>query len=130
MHTSCPLQPVDRRRRTDGTEDKSLLVRRRILVGTHIVGFKEECIHLIDKAHRHCFDAGTPLRPTSACRSMQHRWRSSSIRWYLRIVRVLVDSAQLFVHSIANALHQSAALFHEDITCSVVALRSQSQVTT
>lgn len=48
---------------------KFLLYRRKILVGKHTVAFKDECVYPSSKAHRLCFDAGTPLRPTSACRS-------------------------------------------------------------
>ena len=118
MHASPP-RLADRAHEKAGTEDNFLLVQWRI-----DWRIKPRCNrkHLcFGRAHRHCFGAGTPPYPTSACRSMQHRWRSSSIRWYLRIIGVLVNSAQLPVHSITTALRQSAALFQEDITCSVAA---------
>ena len=42
---------------------------------------------------------------------------------------MLVNSAQLFVHSIANALYQSAALFQEDITRTFVVCDRNYNVT-
>lgn len=55
-----------------GTEENFLLVQWRI-----DWRIKPRCNrkHLwFGRAHRHCFDAGTPPCPTSACRSMQHRF--------------------------------------------------------
>jgi hypothetical protein len=42
---------------------------------------------------------------------------------------MLVDQAQLFVHNIANALYQSAAMFHQHITCSFAACDRNHNVT-
>lgn len=71
MHASPP-RLADRAHEKAGTEDNFLLVQWRI-----DWRIKPRCNrkHLcFGRAHRHCFDAGTPPCPTSACRSMQHRF--------------------------------------------------------